>query len=168
MSEQQTTEALAACECGHPVIDHYGGCDFCSCRFTHEMALNAHVERIVAARLAYPDRSDMNGPAAHEFERRASIARDHEGNIVGYYFDADLWREVRARLAAVEAYRQRCAITRTEPTLAGLTTALRAVVAADPAEWSCRDCGATGSLSDSVTHRCVVAAVVADPTDTGR
>lgn len=33
---------------------------------------------------------------AHEFERRAAKAHDHEGNLVGYYIDADAWREVRA------------------------------------------------------------------------
>jgi hypothetical protein len=128
MSEQQTTEALAACECGHPVIDHYGGCDFCSCRFTHEMALNAHVERIVAARLAVVEAlcDEAENPPLHSMIPLGCVRAS----------------EVRA--------------------------ALRAVVAADPAEWSCRDCGATGSLSDSVTHRCVVAVVAADPADTTR
>jgi hypothetical protein len=39
-------------------------------------------------------------PAAHEFERRAAKAHDHEGNLVGYYIDADTWREIRASLTA--------------------------------------------------------------------
>jgi hypothetical protein len=42
----------------------------------------------------------MNEPAAHEFERRAAKAHDHEGNLVGYYIDADTWREIRASLTA--------------------------------------------------------------------
>jgi hypothetical protein len=80
----------------------------------------------------------MNEPAAHEFERRAAKAHDHEGNLVGYYFDVDLWREVRARLAAVEALADRWeewASDYQPPFLPrNAARALRAAVAADPAD----------------------------------
>jgi hypothetical protein len=78
----------------------------------------------------------------------------------------DCLRAYAARLAAVEALLAEWEAE--DPGMPLDLARLRAVVAADPAEWSCRDCGATGSLSDSVSHRCVVAAVVADPADTAR
>jgi hypothetical protein len=77
-----------------------------------------------------------------------------------------LMESVRAELAALEGVDPEWVNLATSRVMHQIREHLRAVVAADPAEWSCRDCGATGSLSDSVTHRCVVAVVAADPADT--
>lgn len=42
--------------------------------------------------------SDQEAPQL--FEKRAAKAHDSEGNLVGYYIDADAWREVRALIAS--------------------------------------------------------------------
>lgn len=40
----ELSELSAEC-CGHPVVDHFGGCDFCSCSATHDAALRSLLAR---------------------------------------------------------------------------------------------------------------------------
>lgn len=36
---------MAPC-CGHPVVDHFGGCGFCACRLPHDEALAGLLDQV--------------------------------------------------------------------------------------------------------------------------